>query len=358
MKTTKLNKLDFTGQDIFAGIDVHKKNWSVCILTEEFEHKVMTIDPNPDILINYLKKHFPNANYHSAYEAGYSGFSAHEKLLSGGIQSIVINPADVPTTEKEKLNKSDKIDRRKIAENLRAKKLNGIYVPDIFYQEARALVRCRYQLMKDQTRVMNQIKSNLNFFGVQIPEVMANSNWSGKFIQWLKDCEFRTKYGTQCLQNHISHLMSIRTEMAKVTKQIRSLAKEKEFKKEIDLLMTIPGIGIITAIVFMTEIIDITRFKNLDDLVSFIGIAPRQHSSGEKHITGRMTKRGNRYLRYLLIEASWVAIRKDPSLTLYYTALIKNKLDKAKAIIKVTRKLLNRMRHVLKTGEQYVIGVV
>ena len=56
MKLTKINKLDFTGQDIFAGIDIHKKNWSVCLLTEESEHKVFTMDPKPDILINYLKK--------------------------------------------------------------------------------------------------------------------------------------------------------------------------------------------------------------------------------------------------------------------------------------------------------------
>lgn len=357
MNHTKINKLDFTGQDIFVGIDIHKKNWSVCILTEKHEHKVMTIDPNPDILIGYLKKNFPKANYHSAYEAGYSGFGAHEKLSANGINSIVVNPADVPTTNKEKVNKSDSVDRRKIARGLRSKELHAIYVPDFFYQEARSLVRCRYQFSKDQTRTMNRIKSLLSFYGADIPKELENSHWSGKFIEWLKGLKLRTNNGSLCLKNHVERLIMIRAEMAKVTKQIRALAKEKEFKQNIELLLSITGIGPITAMVFMSEIIDINRFKNLDDIASYIGIAPGEHSSSDKKITGSITKRGNRYLRYLLIEAAWTAVRKDPSLMQSYNDLIK-RCDKTKAIVKITRKLLNRIRFVLVNGQPYVTGVV
>ena len=192
MLQSKINKLDFTGQDIFVGIDVHKKNWSVCILTEKYEHKVMTIDPNPDILISYLKKNFPNANYFSAYEAGYSGFGSHEIFVANGINSIVVHPADVPTTNKEKTNKNDNVDRRKLARSLRNKELKAIYVPDIFYQEARSLVRCRYQFSKDQTRTMNRIKSLLSYYGTNIPKALENSHWSRKFIEWLKSIKLRT----------------------------------------------------------------------------------------------------------------------------------------------------------------------
>jgi transposase len=326
-------------------------------LTENLEHKVMTIDPNPDILVGYLKKNFPNANYFSAYEAGFSGFGAHEKLSAYGINSIVVHPADVPTTNKEKTIKNDNVDRRKIARSLRNKELNAIYVPDFFYQEARSLVRCRYQFSKDQTRTMNRIKSQLSFYGINIPKELENSHWSRKFIEWLKDYQLRTENGTLCLQNHVERLIAIRADMVKVTKQIRELAKSKEFKENIELLLSVSGIGLITAIVFMSEIIDINRFKNLDELASFIGIAPGEHSSSDNKKVLGITKRGNRYLRYLLVEAAWVAIRKDPSLMMYYNEITK-KCNKAKAIIKVTKKLLNRIRYVLKNRKQYVIGVV
>jgi transposase len=357
MNVSKIKKLDFTGQEIFSGIDIHKKNWSVCIMTKDAEHKVMTIDPNPEILANYLKKNFPNANYYSAYEASYCGFGAHEKLSALGINSIVVHPADVPTTNKEKMNKTDKVDRRKIARSLRNGELKGIYVPDYFHQEARSLVRCRYQFSKDQTRAMNRIKSLLSFHGAVIPKELENSHWSRRFIEWLKEYKLRTDFGTQSLQDHIERLMSIRADMAKVTRQIRILTRQKEFKESIDLLTTISGIGIITAMVFISEIIDINRFKNLDELASFIGIAPREHSSSDKKIVGSITKRGNPYLRYLLIEAAWTATRKDPSLMQAYNELIK-KMDKQKAIIKIARKLLNRIRFVLKNQQPYIIGVV
>jgi transposase len=112
-----------------------------------------------------------------------------------------------------------------------------------------------------------------------------------------------------------------------------------------------------TAMHFLVEIVDINRFKNLDELASYIGLSPGEHSSGEKNITGQMTKRGKSHLRYLLIEASSIAIRKDPALMMAYTDY-KKKMITQKAIIKIARKLLNRIRFVLKNKQRYVISVV
>ena len=95
------NELDFNGQNIYVGIDVHLKSWTVTILTETQPHKTFSQPPKPEVLAGYLEKHFPNGSYHSAYEAGFSGFWAHYRLMSLGIKNIVINPADVPTTQKE-----------------------------------------------------------------------------------------------------------------------------------------------------------------------------------------------------------------------------------------------------------------
>ena len=128
---TQGNKLNFSGQNIYVGFDVHLKNWKVTIMTEELTHKTFSQSPKPEILFDYLKQNFPGGIYHSAYEAGYCGYWIHNKLVFLGIDSMVVNPADIPTTNKEMVQKEDKRDSRKIARSLRNGELVPIYVPSI-----------------------------------------------------------------------------------------------------------------------------------------------------------------------------------------------------------------------------------
>ena len=123
--------IDFTGQNIYVGFDVHLKSWKVTILSDEISHKTFTQPPEPEVLHNYLLKNFPGGIYHSAYEAGFCGYWIHYRLLEFGINSIVVNPADIPTTNKEKVQKDDKRDSRKIARALR----NGDLTPIKFRME-------------------------------------------------------------------------------------------------------------------------------------------------------------------------------------------------------------------------------
>lgn len=102
---TKQTTNDFTDRNIYVGLDTHKKSWKVTILTDTLFHKTFTQPPEPDALYNYLKRNFPGANYFSAYEASYCGFWTHQGLTALGIRSIVVNPADIPTTNKEVVQK-------------------------------------------------------------------------------------------------------------------------------------------------------------------------------------------------------------------------------------------------------------
>ena len=109
------SKLDFTDQDIFIGLDVHKKSWTVSVYTQEFEHKTFNQPADPHVLARYLHRHFPGARYRCVYEAGYFGFWIHDALQVLGIDCIVIHPADVPVTDKERRRKNDRVDCRKLA---------------------------------------------------------------------------------------------------------------------------------------------------------------------------------------------------------------------------------------------------
>ena len=169
MNTVQINKLDFSGQNIYVGIDVHLKSWSVTVLSEYSVLKKFTQDPEPKVLYNFLSANYPKASYHSVYEAGFSGFWIHEQLVRFGINNIVVNPADVPTMSKEKLHKTDAVDSSKLARELRSGTLKGIYVPSVVVLEMRSLIRLRNSIVKDTTREKNRIKSLLRFHGIQIP---------------------------------------------------------------------------------------------------------------------------------------------------------------------------------------------
>jgi len=96
------NKLDFSNQKIFIGIDVHKKKWVVSIRMHHIELKTYSMEPKVEQLVNYLKKNYPRASYYSVYEAGFSGYWIDRQLRKNGIRNIIVNPADIPTTNREK----------------------------------------------------------------------------------------------------------------------------------------------------------------------------------------------------------------------------------------------------------------
>lgn len=100
MKTVRSNELNIDGQNIYVGIDVHLKSWSVAILSEHSVLKRFSQNPEREALHKYLASNYPGANYFSVYEAGFCGFWIHEKLTNLGINNIVVNPADVPTMSK------------------------------------------------------------------------------------------------------------------------------------------------------------------------------------------------------------------------------------------------------------------
>jgi len=350
----QVKTIDYSGQNIYAGIDVHKKSWNVSIFSEELHHKTFNQPPKPEALLQYLEKHFPNGTYYSTYEAGFCGFWIHEQLQSFGINNIVINPADVPTTDKEKKQKADPVDSRKLAKHLRDGNLEPIYTHRREILEDRGLLRLRRSLSRDIARYKNRIKSMLSFYGIEIPDHLkkAGSYWSNRFINWLSNLEFISSSGTNAFRVLVGQLKILRNELLAVTRKVRILSKDKYYQKRVYLLTSLPGIGLITAMIILTEIDNINRFKNQGKLASYIGLTPTRHSSGDKDIHGEMINRGNKYLKSALIESAWTAARVDPGLHLDYIKYCQ-RMKKNKAIVRIARKLLNRIEFVLKNKVQY-----
>ena len=238
-------------------------------------------------------------------------------------------------------------------------------IPRLSGAENRSLVRMRITMVNKQTRCKNQIKGFLSYYGITIPDELSNSHWSNRFICWLESLKENHRDGL-CLEYNsgkkalgvlLSELRYLRSAIAQLTKDIRHLSGQNPYSDLVCYLNSVPGISTTTAMVFLTELDDITRFKNLDHLASYVGLIPGEDSSGDKELHTGVSKRRNANLRYLLIESSWIAVRKDPALLKSYTELTK-RMPKNLAIIRIARKLLSRIQYVLKNQCYYESGVV
>jgi transposase len=356
----KFNEKLFEGQLIYVGIDCHKKNWTVTILGEQYEHKTISQNPDPDILASYLKRNFPGAGYHAVYEAGFNGFYPCRQLKQLGINCNVVHAADVPTMNKEKIHKLDPVDSRKLARSLRSKEFEPIHIPEPSLEADRTLVRQRFRIMKDVTRTKSRVRSLLFQFNISIPDRFTagqTRSWSKVFINWLKGLELEHESLKQTLDNYIRIGEIQRKELLSVNRQVRYLSQTDAYRDNYNLLISIPGIGFLTAMTFLVQIGDIRRFKSLDDLCDYIGLVPMMKGSGPKLYIGKMINRGRKELKIMIIEAAWDAVRMDPALMAKFNELTK-RMNKNKAIIRIARKLVSRMRFVLMAQQPYKMGII
>ena len=313
---------------------------------------------NAKELFDRLNKKFPEAHFKSAYEAGFCGFSAHYALAEQGIENIVVNAADIPTTGKEKTMKTDAVDSEKIAWALKRDELKGIYVKDKRYMDDTNLIRLRQRFIMDLSRQKNRTKHLLYTQGVTYPERFRNSktHWSRNFMKWLREEVELLSEQKLSLLLLCDQVENTRKAILKVTREIRRLSTTDRYKENYDLLFTVPGLGLITSMSMLTELDnDIMRFPNERSFVSMLGLIPTCHDSGEKKVSGEKTNRGNKHLGPLIVEASWVAIYRDYQLGAYYSSCCQI-MKPHKAIIKVARKLACRTYAVLKTKTKYELS--
>jgi len=280
---TKRETADFCNQNIYVGFDVHLESWKVTIMTEQLIHKTFSQPPKPELLHQYLTTNFSGGIYHSAYEAGFCGYWIHNKLKSLGIKSIVVNPADIPTTDKEKVQKEDARDSLKIAKSLRNGSLTPIHVPSLKTLDDRSLLRTRATIVKDLVRNKNRTKSFLHFHGIDIPEQFSKQTvWSKAFINWQQHIEMTEQSGKDALNTIVGTSIDMRASVLRVTRQINQLSKTNEYKENVTLLLNIPGIALLTAMTVITELETINRFKRFDQLCGFIGLISSTSSGGER----------------------------------------------------------------------------
>jgi len=349
--------IDFTGKTIYAGIDVHKIDWQVGLFYSGLVLGNHRITGNIGDLIIFFKKQYSGAVIKCVYESGAWGFTLQRQLSAAGIECIVVHAGDVPGSDKEKKNKTDKVDAVRLARHYAAGLLEAIYVPDEELQKERNLIRFRKKLIGDLNRSKNRVKSLLKFQGIIIPENMDNPNWSKNFIVWVEEQAAKDTLLRDTVELMLEEVKLQRQLLLKTERKVRALMSSEKYAGKAKLLRSVAGVGPITSTLFLLEVGDIKRFKSFDCLNNLIGFYPGSNSSGEKDIDTGISSRKHKQLRSMLIEAAWIAIKKDPAMLEAYEQLTK-RMKGNEAIIRIARKLLRRMRAVLISGVEYQKGVV
>lgn len=349
----KTSTIIYRNKPVYVGMDVHKKNFVIAVWFEGQLTKKASMPADGQALADSLRRWFDGAVIHTVYEAGFSGFGLHRILVKNGIDNIVINPSSVELAASDK-KKNDKRDARKMAAQLAAGRLKGIHIPSPEEELRRQITRTRDQIAKSRVRVANMIKSKLYYFGYIDPSDDRNVNRKS-YIDWVDTLD---------LPKELRIALGYLIEQWKIfTKQIQNLSIDIQEQAlecpEIEsVYRSVPGVGPLAAAILTNELGDLSkRFSSQKGLYQFTGLTPAEYSSGENVRKGEIDRQGPPRIRHLLVQISWMAIKKDGALMECFERVAAHR-GKKRAIVAIARKIIGRMRACFATQTPYELGLV
>jgi transposase len=331
----------------YVGVDYHKKSTYVTVMDERGRVvKEGQIANTPEALAALLGGTAQGAS--AVLEAGRNWPVMYDWLDALVDEVTLAHPAKVRVIAEAKV-KTDRIDSRMLAHLLRADLIPAAYVPGAVTREQRRRLRQRMFLVRLSTMVKNRIHTLID----RHPELSRQAGgWSDLFGKagraWLEQLELPASE-LQLLRTDLDLLTEIQEHIKAGDRWVAQLARKDARAK---LLATLPGIGDFFAVLLAVEIDDVSRFPRPQKLAAYAGLVPSTYASGGYVHHGRITKQGNKWLRWACIEAVYPAIRQDPALrTLYERLKIAKGANVAK--VAVAKRLLTIAYRVLSEGRPY-----
>ena len=337
--------------EVWIGIDDHKKSMHVTVLDSE-DLVFRTSLPAEEKHIEGLLKRLPGCKVSATYEAGPTGYRLLRQLRERGCEAFITPPSMVPKASDGRV-KTDKRSSFDLAVALRAGMLKDVYdLTDEDYAD-RELVRTREQLVEHRGDIQRQIKSKLLYHRVEAPDGIS-ANWSKAFVQWLE----KPGTGHPNLDASLKALAAVWKQLTEavneITREVTKLSRIEKYAARVKLLDSIRGVGVLTAMIVLTEIQDFDRFSSEKEFAAYLGLVPSESSSGQTIYKGRITGAGNRRVRTALIESSWTLKRYDKELARFFERVSSGKTEgRKKAIVAVARKLSVRIRAMMLNSKAY-----
>jgi transposase len=333
--------------ETFVGLDVSLRETSICVLNHSGEilWRGKTAS-DPEAIAATVRAKAPNLS-RVGFETGPLSTWHWHALRDRGLPAVCLDARQTKPALALQLNKTDGNDAHGLAQIVRTGWYREVEVKSLDAHTLRATLAVRARLVALQTTLANQIRGILKTFGVIV------SNARGQRFDWRVAAATEGRPDLAALYGPLLEVwLAARTAMCRIDKQIRATARRNATCR---LLMTVPGVGVVTALSYMAVIDDPQRFKSSASVGAYLGLTPRRYQSGEIDYTGRISKRGDRMLRSYLYEAATVLLTRCPKWSPLKACGVRlqKRLGFKKAAVAVARKLAVILHAVWKTGTEF-----
>jgi transposase len=286
----------------FLGLDVHKETITAALADTSGAPIVLgTIRNRPAEIRALVRRLLVRGAVRSAYEAGPTGYVLHRELVSLGVDSCVVAPTLTPTRPGDRI-KTDKRDALSLARLLRSGDLTPVWVPDSEHEALRDLVRAREDAKVDLLRARHRLNKFLLRHGVSSPG--GFTPWSRSHHRWLNTVTFQPVAQQLAFEDYLGAVRSGEDRLRRLEAALAECAQQSPLLPVIAGLQVLRGFAFISAATIVAEAGDFNRFSTARQFMAYTGLVPSEHSSGQSHSRGHITRSGNAHLRHVLVQAA------------------------------------------------------
>ncbi len=348
---------------IMIGADVHDKSMSLKIAQSRGRAEKASFANNSSgrkAMLAVLHKRVAataGARVIFAYEASGLGFGLHDEISADGFECHVLAPTLIASSPKSRRNKTDEKDAERILDILRAHVLAGnelpaVWVPDQETRDDREIVRARLDAAEKITRLKAQVRTLLKRNNLKQPSGLGKG-WTNKYRAWLRGLltpkRSLLRHGARVgLGTLLRQLAALEQEITELDQQVKALSECEPYAEPAHEIMKEKGPGLLTAMVFLTEMGDLSRFSNRRQIGAYLGLVPSSNETGQStDRKGHITHQGNPRVRKVLCQAVWARVRTDPQAKAAYARIVKkNPKHKKIAVVASMRRLAILMWHI------------
>lgn len=337
---------------LFVGLDVHKETIAVAYVGEEREAEVVSLGTigtrQGDIDKLIRKLHSKGKTLHFVYEAGPCGYWLYRYLTKKDLRCWVVAPSQIPKKAGDRV-KTDRRDAVQLARLLRSGDLTPVYIPSVEDDAIRDLVRAREDALKDLKAAKVRLKA---FLLRQDIRYEGRANWTAAHLRWLANVVCPTPAQQIVFQEYVRAVTEQTERLQRLEVELATLVPSWRWHPVVEAMQALRGIQFTAAVTLIAELGDLSRFDTPRQLMSYLGLVPSEHSSGERRRQGSITKTGNSHARRVLVEGAWAY--RYPAKVSRHLQLRLEKVPKAIQDIswKAQVRLCKRYRRLVARGKQ------
>jgi len=332
---------------LYVGLDVSQKETEICVLDAEGRRAWRGKCPSrPDAIADALRQRAPDAAK-VGMETGPLAIWLWHGLKALGVPIECLHARHVAAALALQVNKTDTNDAHGIAQVVRSGWYRPVAIKSMQSCRVRAILAARRQLVEVRTGLYNQIRGLLKTFGVVLGPGTGGTFERTVNAECPDDPLVRDAVDALLCAWKVAGERKVALE-----RQLVRIAREQDVCRR---LATVPGVGAITSLTFVTALDDPTRFRRSCDVGAYLGLTPKRYQSGEIDLAGRISKAGDRTARSLLFEAAnalMTRVRKDCALRGWGLSLAK-RIGSRKAKVAVARKLATVLHRIWLDGTEF-----